>query len=399
MRVLKKPTPPEVVEKVSAIATATPSIRPVIAAVRGVQGSIKIPDRPQLQLALSALVHVSAQTKCINIHGQHIEHVMVDKGIDINVLSVPQFRIRKIRAIQRGFHLIEIPLDPGVLRLCQILTLGVHENEVTATACAERSIPCTINTEHITSRNSRLCTVPRLELLHVDTVGRTRNLLHADIETDIVTRGDHRIIGIEVHLTESRSNSIPPCLVAQFIGQRITNERQVVLRRPIQYPVGIRGKSENGYIQILVGRVPRFKGKLFLGKTTGRRPANPHPTASHIIHRACNVRTSIGLCVNKRRLDQFQGARDILPSCVHNNDGQIRAERSDLTGQGHKGTVDRRTGQHIGLVCANHDLGTSVNQHGPRVLGRTHTSTTCLDRIATVERVIDFCVGRGTAQL
>ena len=191
---------------------------------------------------------------------------MVNKGNDINVFCIACLRIHEIGAVQSGFQLIEIPFDPGSLLICHILTFGVNVNELATAARAKRSVPGPVNAEHVAPGNTRFGTVPGIEFLDVYTFGTPLDLLHKDVEAYVITACDRPVVAIQVHFTESCSHGIPSRLAAEFIGQRITNEGNIILRGTIQYPVGICRKSPNRDVRILIVQVPGFKGILLLGK-------------------------------------------------------------------------------------------------------------------------------------
>ena len=61
---------------------------------------------------------------------------------------------------------------------------------------------------------------------------------HENVEANIVVRANDTVIAIEIHFTESRSRRISTGLVAEFIDECITDDRQIILGGTVQYPIG-----------------------------------------------------------------------------------------------------------------------------------------------------------------
>ena len=94
--ILEEFVPPDVVMIVGAVAGAVPALGVVVAAVGRIEGPVEVPERAHLELAVAFLMDEGAQPEGIDVHRQHVEQVVIDPRIDVDIAGVAKLRIGRV---------------------------------------------------------------------------------------------------------------------------------------------------------------------------------------------------------------------------------------------------------------------------------------------------------------
>src|SRR5947207_3274 len=101
---------------ISIPASGAPDAGIEIPAVGGALRPVEVPDRAEEKFSAAFFVEVGAEAERIDVKGQHVEDVMVDPRVHIDIRPVTVRRVRVVRAAERRVERVHIIL--------QILLLG-----------------------------------------------------------------------------------------------------------------------------------------------------------------------------------------------------------------------------------------------------------------------------------
>ncbi len=278
-----------------------PALGVVVAAVGGIQCAVEVPDRSHLQLAAAALVQVRAQTQGVDVHREHVEQVVVDEAVHVDVLGIAGLRIGEVEAVKGVLESIQVASDPCGLGRRDLSFLRVHvaEGPIAIGGIAAGRAKATVSRidlvdlDHISSADPGLGAVPRLELLDVDPLLAPLDLLHEDIETDVVAGRDRAIVRVDVHFDKPGPDRVPADLIAQVVDESVVDQGPVVGVWSIQNPVGVGGHAENGRIPVPIVFVPNLESILGFGLRPGAPASFLDSGASREIRRVGGLRTSM----------------------------------------------------------------------------------------------------------
>jgi len=378
--VLEEAVPPDVAEIVRAIAGAAPSLGVVVPAVGRIQRPVEIPQRSHLQLSAAILVQVRAQPKRIHVHRQHVQQVVIDERIHVDVPGVPAGRIGEVGSVERIFERIEVPANPRRLGGGDLRLLGVH--------VAQRSIPVgrvaprgaeaavaivgPVDLQHVPAADGGFGVVPGLEPFDVDPVRAPLDLLHEDVEPDVVTGRNRLIVRIEVHLDESGPHRVPADLIAQFVHQRVVDQRAIETERRVEDPVRFGGHAEDRDVPVQVVLIPGLKPIGALGRPEGAAAAPLQAAATDVIGPVEHPRPAVVAPVDKGRTDRPERGADVLAAGVDDDDRQVGAEIGHIVRQRDVRLTDRGTGGLVRLVRTGHHLPRAHDRNRIRVPSRRH---------------------------
>jgi len=214
---------------------------------------------------------------------------MVDERANVDERSVSVDRVFEVPAVQGRFEGIEETPHPAPLRLCQIGPDRIVVDQFLASAGAERHVATVelVLLDDVPARDLGLGVIVRIENRDIHAIRSDLDLLHEDVDADVIVHRQLAVVGLEEQLDEPRARRIAAHLVAPAIDQDIAHQRLVRVGS-LEHPVRVGGQPQDRGGPVAIVVVPDLEVVLLLGETLGTlaphvqtRPAGKIGLARH----------------------------------------------------------------------------------------------------------------------